>query len=508
MKIINKWIVKAFFLGVVFAASLGHVGAVTMSQFSQHQDVGAVKLLGSTTFEATAQTYTLKASGKNMWGGEDEFQFAFNKIKGDFIVRANIKFEGKGVDPHRKAGWNVRQTLDPDSPAVHAVIHGDGLTSLQFRAEKGGDTDQYIIKTPEPEVVQLERRGDTYIMSAAKHGEAFKVTQVSHLKLGEELYVGLSLCAHNADVVETAIFSNVRIIIPAAKDFQPYKDYIGSNLELMDMQTHNRRIIYRSPYSLQAPNWTRDGKTLIYNSKGLLYNFDLKTHQPSVINSGFANDNNNDHVLSWSGKDIAISHHNADDGRKSTIYTLPLTGSDSPKQITKTGVGHSYLHGYSPDDKNIVFTAHRKGQYDIYTANIDNGNETQLTNTITLDDGPEYSPDGKVIYFNSNRTGMMQLWKMNADGSNQEQLTFDRYNNWFPHFSPDGKKIVYLAFMDDIDSSEHPFYRHVYLKEMPVEGGESKIIAYIYGGQGTINVPSWSPDGKQIAFISNTWLPE
>lgn len=478
----------------------------SVGQFAHHQDVGKVKYAGSIKYDDKLQTYQISASGKNMWYGEDELHFAWNKMEGDFIVRARMDFVGEGVDPHRKIGWNVRQSLDTGSPQIHATVHGDGLTSLQFRETPGGDTEQYVLNITNTEVIQLERRGDTYIMSAAKHGEPFSVTQVSHVKLGESVYVGLATCSHNPDVVESAVFSNVRIIIPAKKDFRPYQDYIGSNLEIMDMETHNRRIIYRDPDSIQAPNWTHDGKKLIYNSKGLLYNYTLSNNKISVLNTGFANDNNNDHVLSWSGKEIAISHHNAEDDRRSTIYTLPLKGSDKPKQITKTGVGHSFLHGYSPDDKDLIFTANRKDKWDIYKVNIASGEETQLTDTATLDDGSEYSPDGKHIYFNSNRTGTMQLWRIEADGSNPQQLTFDKYNDWFPHVSPDGKKIVFLSYMDDINSGDHPFYRHVYLREMPVAGGEPKIIAYVYGGQGTINVPSWSPDGKQIAFVSNTVL--
>jgi TolB protein len=500
-KIIQLAIIS--FPGVFGGAS---ASAQDLGQFSAHGDIGVVKHAGSVKYLAADQHYIISGSGANMWLGEDQLHFLYTRIKGDFIVRARVAFQGDGVDPHRKIGWNIRKTLDTSAPNIHATVHGDGLTSLQFRESEGGETGQYLLPITGADVIQLERRGDIYIMSAARHGEPFRTTSVAHIKLGEEPYVGLSVCAHNSDVIETAVFSNVRLIIPAEKDFRPYRDYIGSNLEIMDMQTHNRRIVYRSEDSLQAPNWTRDGSKLIYNSKGLLFNFDLATNKPSVLNSGFANDNNNDHVLSWDGKSIAISHHAADDERRSTIYTLPLTGSDKPVQITAKGAGHSYLHGYSPDDKKLVFTGHRNGQYDIYTIDLDTRKETQLTDNPTLDDGPEFSPDGRFIYFNSNRTGMMQLWRMNADGSNEEQLTFDKYNDWFPHFSPDGKKIVFLSFMDDIDSNDHPFYRHVYLREMPAEGGEAKIIAYIYGGQGTINVPSWSPDGAKIAFVSNTWL--
>lgn len=484
-------------------------GPESLNQFKHHQDIGAVKQPGSVDYDAATQTYTISGSGANMWYGEDELHYLWRKIEGDFIVRAKMEFIGKGTDPHRKIGWNVRKSLDGDAANIHATIHGDGLTSLQFRETAGADTFQYIFDTTSANIIQLERRGDVYIMSVAKQGEEFQVSQVSHVKLGDDVYVGLSTCAHNADIMEQAKFSNVRIIIPAANDFQPYRDYIGSNLELMDMESLNRTIIHRSPYSLQAPNWTRDGKTLIYNSKGLLYNFDLETNTPSVLNTGFANDNNNDHVLSWDGKSISISHHNADDERKSTIYILPLGGSDQPRQVTAKGAGHSYLHGYSVDDENLVFTGNRKDKYDIYAVNIKSGEETQLTDTATLDDGPEYSPDGQYVYFNSNRTGHMQIWRMDVDGSDQQQLTHDRYDNWFPHISPDGKTMVILSFTDLENSSDHPFYRHVYLRSMPVDGSSKPIvIAYIYGGQGTINVPSWSPDGETISFISNTIIGE
>jgi Tol biopolymer transport system component len=495
--------ISMVFLSLVCANS---AFAKELGQFVAHADIGAVKHTGSAQYIEQDQHYLLSASGKNMWQGEDELHFVYRQMKGDFIVRANVALQGEGVDPHRKLGWNVRKSLATSSPNVHATVHGDGLTSLQFRAQESGETEQYLLPVIAPDVIQLERRGDRYIMSAARHGEPFQVTSVSHIKLGDSPYVGLSLCAHNPDVVETAIFSNVRVIVPAAQDFKPYRDYIGSNLEIMDMNTYKRRIVFQSPDSLQAPNWTRDGKTLIYNSKGLMFNFDLTSNTPSVLNTGFANDNNNDHVLSWDGKSLAISHHAKEEERRSTIYLLPLTGSDKPVQVTAKGAGHSFLHGFSLDDKSLIFTGERKGQYDIYSVDIKTGIETQLTDTATLDDGSEYSPDGKYIYFNSNRTGTMQLWRMLADGSNQEQLTFDHYNDWFPHVSPDGKKIVFLSFMDDIDSGDHPFYRHVYLREMSADGGEAKIIAYIYGGQGTINVPSWSPDGSKIAFISNSQM--
>jgi Tol biopolymer transport system component len=173
-----------------------------------------------------------------------------------------------------------------------------------------------------------------------------------------------------------------------------------------------------------------------------------------------------------------------------------------PKKITPTGP--SYLHGFSPDGRYLVFTGGRNNNFDIYKIPVNGGSEIRLTTDSTLDDGPEYSPDGKFIYFNSVRTGRMQLWRMKPDGSNQEQITFDDYNNWFPHISPNGKWIAFLSFLNDINPNDHPFYRRVYLRLMPISGGKPKVITYLYGGQGSINTPSWSPDSKQIAFVSNS----
>ena len=223
----------------------------------------------------------------------------------------------------------------------------------------------------------------------------------------------------------------------------------------------------------------------------------------SQINTGFAINNNNDHVLSFDSKHLAISHHNVADKGASTIYILPIEGSDKPVQITPSGVGPSYLHGWSPDKEHIIYTANRNGQYDIHKIHIKDKKEIQLTNKKTLDDGSEYAPNGD-IYFNSARTGTMKIWRMKDDGSAQTQLTFDEYNDWFPHVSPDGKWIVMVSYKPEVAADDHPFYKHVYLRLMPVGGGEPKIIAYVYGGQGTMNVPSWSPDSRQITFVSNT----
>ncbi|HZJ43083.1 MAG TPA: hypothetical protein VFD63_04890 [Pyrinomonadaceae bacterium] len=390
--------------------------------------------------------------------------------------------------------------MDPDSAQASVVLHGDGLTSMQFRKVKGGTTEEVKSRITGPDVLQLERKGDTYRMSVAKAGDALSSEEVS-LELGDEVYVGLFICSHNKDVMEKARFTNVRITVPAPDNFTPYRDYIGSNLEVMDVATGSRRVVYSVTDSLQAPNWTKDGKYLIFNRNGRLYRFDLARKVSEPIDTSFAINNNNDHVLSFDGKMLAISNHSKDDGNASIVYTVPVRGG-TPRRITAKGP--SYLHGWSPDGKYLIYTGGRDNEFDIYKISIAGGEETNLTNSKGLDDGPEFTPDGKFIYFNSTRSGMMQIWRMKPDGSDQEQITNDEYNNWFPHISPDGKWIVFLSFQKDVRPDDHPFYKHVYIRLMPVGEVKPRIIAYVYGGQGTINVPSWSPDGKRIAFVSNS----
>ena len=469
--------------------------------FEGHSDIGEVVIPGNVTYDPENQTYLIEGSGKNIWFGNDEFQYCWKKIKGDFILTAQVEFIGKGIEEHRKIGWMIRQSLESDSPQISAMIHGDGLTSLQYRQKKGSNMEEKRMPIQGPDIVQLERKGNTYIMSVAHWGETFVSEELTDSTLKNEVYVGLFICSHNPKVTEKAIFKNVRIEIPVSDGHIPYTDYIGSNLETLEVKTGARKILYQVPYSIQAPNWTPDGKTLIFNSKGLLYNFDLLTGKTTILDTGFATNNNNDHVLSFDGKLIGISHHSPDDQHQSVIYYQPIEGGQ-PIRVTTNSP--SYLHGWSPDKKFLIYTGARNNQFNIYKIPVVGGPEIQLTSVKALDDGSEYTPDGRYIYFNSTRTGNMQIWRMKPDGSEQEQVTFDTLNNWFPHISPDGKSIVFITFLNDVKPDEHPFYKHVYLRMMPVSGGQPKVIAYLYGGQGTMNVPSWSPDSNKIAFVSNS----
>jgi TolB protein len=272
-----------------------------------------------------------------------------------------------------------------------------------------------------------------------------------------------------------------------------------STLETVDAHSGERHILKEFDYVIEAPNWTRDGKYLVYNSQGRMYTYELANGEIKEIDTGFAIDCNNDHVLSPDNSQLAVSHFTNEDAT-SRIYILPFEGG-APRLVTDKGP--SYLHGWSPDGKRLAYCAERNGQYDIYTISVDGGVETQQTNLPGLDDGPEYSPDGRHIWFNSVRAGLMQVWRMEADGTNPTHMVKEDANCWFPHVSPDGKWVVYIAYgRDDVKPGDHPANKNVELRLIPAEGGESRVILKLFGGQGTINVNSWSPDNRRIAFVS------
>ncbi len=468
--------------------------------FNQFTDRGSPAIPGSARFDEASQTYHLSGSGSNIWFGQDSFAFLSKKMNGDFIMQTRVGFIGEGHEPHRKAGLMIRSSGAPNAPVIACTVHGDGLTAFQYRTTPGGTMKEIKLAIKGPDVLQLEKKGNSYIMSVARFGELYQVEKLDSIDLGQDLIAGLFVCAHTNAFSEEAVFNNTRVFNVAPHDLIQYKTYIGSLLEVMDVTTGNRQVLAGAEGSWQAPNWTPDGKTLIYNAAGKLFNFNLATKLSTELNTDFAIKNNNDHVLSFDGKQIGISHHTAEAKGQSVVYTLPVTGG-VPRRVTEKSP--SYLHGWSPDGRFLYFTGEREGEPDIYKIAKEGGEEIRLTTAKGLDDGSEFSPDGKYIYFNSTRTGTMQIWRMDPDGKNQTQLTFGEMNNWFPHVSPDNKWLVFVSFAKEVPADKHPFYERVYLRMMPVQGGEARVIAYVYGGQGTMNVPSWSPDGKKVAFISN-----
>jgi TolB protein len=466
--------------------------------FDGHGDVGTVLHTGIARYDAAAGTYTVTGSGENMWFGKDDFHFAWKKISGDVAISADIAFEGTQGDNHRKAVLMIRQSLDSNSPAVDIARHGDGLTSLQFRLALGEDDHEVQSNLLAPQRVRLEKRGDFfYAFVAGKDGKLQPSGASIKLPLSGEFYVGIGVCAHDKNATQTARFSRVKIeALPATGDTKPI---LWSTLETVPIASTDRRVAYVAQAHFEAPNWSRDGSFFLFNQGSGIYKLAVGGDAPERISTGAQVQCNNDHGISPDGAMIAISDSTV--LKSSQVYTLPIAGG-TPKQITPNGP--SYWHGWAPDGSTLAFTGQRGDNFDIYTIPVAGGEEKRLTTAPGLDDGPEYSPDGAWIYFNSERTGHMQIWRMHADGGGQEQFIMSETNDWFPHISPDGKSMVYVSFEKGVTG--HPPNKDVTLNVMTLADKKVKILAHLFGGQGTMNVPSWSPDSTKVAFVSYEFL--
>jgi dipeptidyl aminopeptidase/acylaminoacyl peptidase len=464
--------------------------------FEGYNDVGNPKLQGSFSYNPSTDVYTLTGGGYNMWGRNDEFFMAWKVVRGDFNISAKVDFEGEGVNAHRKMGVIVRETLTGESRYADIAVHGDGLVSLQYRDATGGMTQETVADSQGADHITLERRDRKLIMKVGKGGFSDTPAGEIELNLPAFCYVGIFVCSHENDVTEKARFSDVQL-----QTFPQQAQRVISYLETLDITTGERTVVKEFPYLIEAPNWTPDGKWLVYNSEGRIFKIEPENPgEPRIINTGFATRCNNDHIISFDGQWLIISNTPAEGGG-SKIYTLPFTGG-TPQLITSAGP--SYLHGVSPDNKYLAYCADRRGNYDVYIVPFEGGPEIRLTTAEGLDDGPEYSPCGRYIWFNSVRTGLMQVWQMNADGTSQRQMTFDETrNSWFPHVSPDGEQVVFITYhVDDVAPGDHPANKNVDLRLMPATGGTPVVIAELFGGQGTINVHSWAPDSKRFAFVS------
>lgn len=454
---------------------------------------------GELLLDATQTNYQWKpastATGKAASG------FAYRKFNGDFILTTQLRLSGI-ADAKTTFGLQV-EALSSQGPALKTRLDAQG----NLQVEASGEQKLSIApgnKVRAPDVVQIERKASELIFSAAQFGQPLQlVARVKGLEPAP-LTVGVYRSFSNTDksVLE---MRNLRWVIPIWKNFIPYQEFLGSRLEILDVVTGERRVIYETAAGIEAPNWTSDGENIIYDSAGRIYKLHLPSKKIAAINTGFEVKNNNDHVISYKGKILGITHLEGELVNKGwSIFKMPINGGEL-QQLTFTQP--SYLHGWSPDGRYILYTSERNGEFKLYRGASDgSGEEVQLTFGKGMDDGSEYSPDGKHIYFNSTRSGKMHIWRMDADGKNPIQITNDNYNDWFPHVSPDGKQILFLSYQPDVQADLHPHYQQIYLRSMPITGGEPKIVAYVYGGQGTINVPSWSPDGRYVAFVSNSQL--
>jgi WD40 repeat protein len=492
-----RTILKAMLFSTVAALSLGATlawGDPNLGIFSGQCDVGNTAKPGSAGYDPATGEYTISGGGANMWFTNDAFHFVWVKMSGDFTLAADVKFLGTNTQPHRKACLLIRQSLAPGSAYADVALHGNGMTALQSRESDGDTTREIQSNFSAPGRVRLEKHGNHVYMCVTPDGLNVKLLaqEMYDVSFNEPFYVGLGVCAHNNAAIEHAVFSDVEL-----KSVPPVTTNdatMTSTLETLEIASTDRQVVLQTLDHIEAPNWSPDGSYFLFNSKGRILK--LPTNGiPELLDTGSQTNCNNDHGLSPDGQWLAISDQSRDG--KSRIYVLPSSGGE-PRLMTK--LAPSYWHGWSPDGKTLAYCAERNGNFDIYSIPAKGGKEKRLTTAEGLDDGPDYSSDGKYIYFNSERTGLMQIWRMKPDGSDQEQITTDDYNNWFAHPSPNGRWIVFLSYNKDVKG--HPPGQDVMLRLMSLTDRRVQVLAKLYGGQGTINVPSWSPDNKNIAFVS------
>jgi len=475
--------------------------AQSIGIFDGQSDVGVVNPPGTAQFDPASGVYTIASSGANLWSTADGFHFLWKKVSGDFSLTADIDFPAKtGThSEHRKAILIFRQSLDADSAYADAAQHGSGLTGLQFRQSTGDTTQSIELNIDAPSRVRLEKRGDTFTMYISLHGEPLHRSGATvRLHLDEPFYAGIGVCAHDAHAVETATFS--RLEFSAVARSAPV---VYSTLEAMAIDPASRRstVAFSTLGRAMAPNWSRDGSSLVFTQDGNIYSISADGQGTArQIDTGLAFDCSGSHGFSPDGKLLAISCSMP--GVTGRHVVIIPSGGGSARLLT-ADVG--YFHSWSPDGKTILFTRSGHGANNIYAISVDGGPEAALTTGTGISDDPDYSPDGRYIYFNTDRWGGMQIARMRPDGSSVEQVTFDNFHNWTPHPSPDNKSIVFISYPPDVTT--HAANKDISLRILSTTDHKIRVLTNLVGGDGSMNVPNWSPDSKRLAFVSYQLLP-
>jgi TolB protein len=482
--------------------SLGRLGI-----FEGQTDVGNVTPAGSLRYDRAKDSYTITSSGANIWSTADGFHFVWKKISGDASLTADIEFPPPTGDPspNRKAVLMFRQSLDAGGVYADAAQHGSGLTAVQYRLAAEATTQDIELQIPSSGTMRLEKRGDTFTLFVAKRGEGLHQMGASiKVHLDGSFYVGLGVCAHNPKVVETAVFSHVELKpleAVAAATVTPLALYSTLQTIATDENARRATVIYTAKGHFEAPNWTRDGKRLLFDQDGKIMQVAITGGTPEPLDLGAVTHCNGSHGLSPDGRWLAITC-SMPGMPESRVYVVP-SGGGTPRLVTEHPA--SYFHSWSTDGKTIVFTRPNHGSGNIFAIPAEGGQERALTAGDGISDDPDCSPDGKYIYFNSDRSGSEQIWRMRPDGSTPEQLTFDDRWNWTPHVSPDGRVVVFLSYPPGITG--HPANRDIELRILSLDDRKVRTLVTLVGGSGTINVPSWAPDSQHFAFVSYQLLP-
>jgi TolB protein len=396
-------------LGALQAAQTVAEDAPALGRFESHADVGDVRRAGSVEYDAAAQSYVVAGGGENMWFAKDALHFVWTRMSGDVSLAADIRWPVAGGNAHRKAVLLLRQSLDPGSAYADAALHGDGLTSLQYREAPGGPTREIQSNVSAPRRIRITKEGDYVFLSIAREGEALQSSGGSfRIRLREPFLVGLGVCAHDADSLEKAVFSNVEIT--SARAGGSVQTALESTLETVAIASKDRRVVLTARERFAAPTWSSDGKVLRFQRE---------------------------------------DGHGAP-----SVFTIPATGGE-PQPLT-TALGSAIPAGASAD--------------------------------------------GGHLYIGSARTGTVQVWRTRSDGSEPTPLTADAFDNCFPHPSPDGKWLLVLSYAEGVTGC--PPHKDVTLRLLPLDGGEIQVLAKLFGGRGSVDLPPWSPDSARVAFVS------
>jgi hypothetical protein len=424
--------------------------------------------------------------------------------------------ENPGKVGHAKASLCIRESLDAGSRNVTMCVTAIDGTQFLYRDKGDGKTvrgfsDAEAQKTSVPKGhfpcwLKIVRRGNEFSGYESLDGDKWQWSGQVKLDLAADAVIGLAASSHKVDILTRATFDHVKLSEQPRSALRKPAENRVSQLMTMGVDGVDNRVVYRTSENIEAPNWSPNGKWLVFNSKGSLWRISADGGTtPERIPTGDVRDVNNDHVLSPDGQTVYFS-------AGGHLYAVPFTGGQ-PRQISNDQAPERkfkyYVHGVSPDGKTLAYAGveaaggNAWGRINLYTIPAMGGADTRLTNTATPDDGPEYSPDGKWIYFNSELNakvpGHSQCYRMAPDGKGIEQLTDDERVNWFPHVSPDGKWVVYISFPPG--TLNHPTNKDVILRRMRPNGTEQADLLRFNGGQGTINVNSWSPDSKRFGFV-------
>ncbi len=472
--------------------------------FAGQTDVGSVVPAGTGGFNPATGVYTLTAAGANTWYHVDNFHYSWTKAAGDLALTAEISFPphtyGHEPDPHRKGILMFRQTLDAGGVYVGLAAHGSGLVALQFRRDRGANSEDVEVDIEAPKTLRIEKRGDIFTAYVSMKGEPLHPVGASvALHLQEPFYVGLGAVSHDVNTTDKVVFGHVALQ-PAAPAAASSKTTLYSTLQTISINDQFRRsMVVRSvPEFVQSPNWAPGGKDIYVHEGGSIeripYLEPPAGGEPQVIDTGQLVGCSGNFGLSPDGRLLAVSCSEVKGGPHE-VYVLPAAGGGIPRKVTTSSTS-SYFHAWSPDSRTIGFTRGSASKADLFAIPVDGGAEVRLTSD-TVNDGPDYSPDGKYIYFDSSRSGTVQIWRMRPDGSAAEQITDDDNINSSPHVSPDGKSVAFLSQpvqdTDDIGAAA--------LKVISSSDGLIRTVASFRGNRGSFSMYGWG-DATHLAFVS------